>query len=345
VLCATGACGNPAGDDRALAPTAPTATNRGSTNQRMLLTGTLEAVNAEKLVVPRTPSWVIGVRWLAEDGARVKAGDRVAEFDASGQSSALSDKRLAVSRARLDVTSEAARGQGAIGDKAADAERQRAAVDKARIEAATPADLVAVRLHQEKLLALARAEDALAKANEDLATAQRSAALDLRLKEVALSRTTRELGDVERRLGGLVLRAPRDGLVLIGDDPREGRKFRVGSQVWAGFPIATIPDLANTQVRARLSNVDDGAVSPGMRADCILDAYPDRRFAGSIRSVSPVARIEARTQLRFFDVVVALDRTEPDIMLPGLSVRVEVIRNHVSDALPATPQPDAGSGQ
>ena len=66
---------------------------------RLVLTGELEAISSENLVVPRTPSWLLSVRWLAEDGATVKKGDRVVEFDSSSFTSTLEDKRLAVVRA------------------------------------------------------------------------------------------------------------------------------------------------------------------------------------------------------------------------------------------------------
>ena len=88
------------------------------------------------------------------------------------------------------------------------------------------------------------------------------------------------------------------------------------------------------QIRARLSDVDDGAVRPGMAAECILDAYPERRFRGQVRELSPIARVEGRdSQRRFFEVIVSLEHTETSIMRPGMSVRVEVLRRTLPSSL------------
>ena len=47
-----------------------------------------------------------------------------------------------------------------------------------------------------------------------------------------------------------------------------------------------------------------------------------------------MARADGRDGLRrFFDVVVALDQTDPAVMRPGMSVRVEVVRRRAEEAL------------
>ncbi|HEY0712002.1 MAG TPA: HlyD family efflux transporter periplasmic adaptor subunit, partial [Polyangia bacterium] len=110
----------------------------------------------------------------------------------------------------------------------------------------------------------------------------------------------------------------------------------------AGWPVASLPDLSTMQVRARLPDVDDGAVREGMRADCVLDAYPDKVWSGTVKQVSPMARPEGRdANRRFFDVIVAVNQqgaqggsgAAPGLMRPGMSVRIEVIRRRAEGAL------------
>jgi HlyD family secretion protein len=152
---------------------------------------------------------------------------------------------------------------------------------------------------------------------------------------VALDRARRELKELEERLEELTVRATRDGLIQIASNRRENnRKYQVGDQAFAGWAIATIPDLSQMQVRARLPDVDDGAVHEGMQASCFLDAYPTRKFTGVVAAVSPVARAEGRDSTRrFFDVVVRLDKADPAVMRPGMSMRVDVTRRRASDVL------------
>ncbi len=54
---------------------------RGDFEDRILLTGELEAARAELISVPRVPSWQVSIRWLEADGAEVQKGQKVAELD------------------------------------------------------------------------------------------------------------------------------------------------------------------------------------------------------------------------------------------------------------------------
>jgi HlyD family secretion protein len=329
--------GQPAGAAQAgRAPVGPLVVTRGVLEDRMVLTGELEAIVSDNMVVPRTPAWLLSVRWLAEDGATVKKGDRVVEFDSSTFAGTLEDKRLAVVRTGSELYSEEARAAATDADKEMEVERKRAELYKAKVEASVPADLYPKRLYQEKQMALQQKQDAVAKAEDELRAHRRAARLEKTVKTVALTRAERELTDLNARLDELVLRAPRDGLVQLGINRREPsqRKYLVGDQAFPGFVIASMPDLTAMQVRARLSDVDDGAVREGMRAACVLDAFPDKTWKCGVQSVSPVARAEGREATRrFFDVVLKLEQSAPSLMRPGMSVRIEVVRRRVEDAL------------
>jgi multidrug efflux pump subunit AcrA (membrane-fusion protein) len=327
--------GDPIADGgRSRTAPAPVRVVRGALEDRFVLGGELAAVSSENLVVPRTPTWMLSIRWLAADGALVKKGDRVVEFDASSFASALSDKRLAVMRAGGELASERARAAGATADKEMELRRRQAELAKAQVEVKVPEDLYPRRLFQEKQLTVDRQQDALAKAQEELATERRASGLERTVKSLALTRAERELRELKQRLQELVLRAPRDGMVQIELNRREGRKFLEGDEAYPGWAVASMPRVDAMEVRARLHDVDDGTIREGMPVECVLDAYPDQIWKGRVQTVSALARADGREGLRrFFDVKVALDQTAPDRMRPGMSVRIEVIRRQVKDAL------------
>jgi len=240
------------------------------------------------------------------------------EFDGSSFASALGDKKLAVVQAAGELQSEIAKAETTVAEKDMEVQRRKAELEKARTEVDVPADLYPRRLFQEKQMALDRQRDALAKAEEDLTAQRRAGNLEQRVKALAYKRSERELRELRERLDDLVLRAPRDGLVQIAMNHREGRKFLVGDTTYPGWPVASLPQLDAMQVEAQLSDVDDGAVRPGMPAECVLDAYPDRIWKGKVQSVSPIARTQGREGTkRFFDVIVALEKTAPELMRPG----------------------------
>jgi multidrug resistance efflux pump len=333
-LAGAAGCGG-AGHTPAAATAAPSfIVARGTLEDRIVLTGEVEALISENFVVPPTPNWLLPIRWIADDGILLKKGDRVVEFDTSSFTTNLEDKRGAIVRTAAELATQVAKDRATVADKEMEVDRKRTALEKATIEAGVAPDLYPKRLYQEKQLALLTAKDELAKAEDDLAAQTRAARLEQTIKAVARTKADRDLTDVEHVLEALTLRAPRDGLLQVAINRRENRKFLVGDNGQPGWVVATMPDLGALQVRARLSDVDDGGVRAGMRADCVLDAYPSRIWKGAVDQVSPVARADGKdTVRRFFDVVIALEGAASDVMRPGMSMRIEVLRHRAEEAL------------
>jgi HlyD family secretion protein len=212
--------------------------------------------------------------------------------------------------------------------------RGRVERDKARLDAEVPESLLARREYQEKQLALEKAEAILEKATREKGSFEKSAALRIRLCAVKRDAARRQLERAESSLDSLTLRAPADGIFVVGLDYQFGQKLQQGDSVRAGQNLAEIPDLGRMEVEAYLSDVDDGQVAPGLPARCRLDAYPSRTFPGEVLWVGPVAQGKPGfSGRRFFRVRVALKEDDPDLMRPGMSVEVEVIRRRWTDAL------------
>jgi HlyD family secretion protein len=307
---------------------------QGAFERRVLLTGTLEAAQAEELKVPRTESFNLQIRWLIEDGTPVAAGDRVAEFDNSAFAAQIEEKRLAASESESQLARAEAEARRTLAEKQFAVEQKRAELEKARIKADVPEDLLSLREYQERQLALRRAEVELEKAETELAAAREASAADVALQRIALDKARREIRTAEEAIQALTLRAPREGIAFVAVHGWEGRKFREGDTSWPGMTVVQIPDLSSMRVEAALSDVDDGLVAAGMEAVSTLDAFPGERFAGRVVDLSPVAQESARSSLlRFFPVKVALDRVDPERMRPGMSVRVEVFAERREDAL------------
>jgi HlyD family secretion protein len=307
---------------------------RGDLRTRLLLTGELAAGQAEEMVVPRTSSWELQIRWMEEDGVPVKAGQKVVEFDNSSFTSELDEKRLAASEAEKELARAGAEARTATAEKEFAVQQKSSALHAARVSADIPPDLFSAREVQERQLNLRRAEVDLAKAEEDLAAQRQASAADLDVRKIALEKSRREIRQVEEAVGALTLRAPRDGIMLVADHPWEGRKLREGDSAWVGLAVASLPDLSSMIVNADLSDVDDGRVTPGMEVLCALDAYPGETYHGRVEDVAAVAQeAQRRPLLRSFPVRIRLDRVDTRRMRPGMSVRVEVLGPPVRNAL------------
>lgn len=331
LVLAAGAAGGATACDRD-APAGPGAAARtakvagGEVAPRVLLTGELAAETAVDLTVPQTDAWQLTIRWLAEDGATVKAGERVLEFDNSAFTTGLEQKRLAATEAASVLRSFQDVSALSLAVKEHELRQHRIALDKATLLASVPADVLAARTAQERQLAKARAEVAVENAERALAAERRATALELQVKQIELDKTRRAIEVAERAIEELVVKAPREGIVSIGTHPWEERRFQVGDLVQPGFRIATLPDYGRPmQVKAELSDVDDGRVAVGEAGTCTLDAYPDEAQPCTVKEVSPVARSGKRESLRRgFTVTLSLARSDAERMRPGMSVKVDL---------------------
>ena len=309
---------------------------RGDLRDRVLLTGELDSVSAATLEVPRTSEWLIQLRWLEADGTPVKAGQRVAEFDNAAFVADLSEKKLAAIQAADDLEKQRDQNGITVADKAFDAEKAKSDLETAKLSAALDKESLPARVWQENQLDLERMATAYAKAKDDLEAEKKSSALDIQVKQIALDKSLREIQAAEEAIAKVELRAPRDGVVVIANNPREARKIEVGDTLWVGLPVVRLPDLSTMRVKAALSDVDDGRVSVGMKAICTLDAHPEHPIAGVVSEISPVAREPSpKSPRRSFEVMIALSEENHERLLPGLSVKVEILGHEVHDVLVA----------
>lgn len=331
------ACADPASPPNSAAfadaPWDTTPMRRGELVQTWLLAGELQAIGGAQILVPRLPAWETTVRYVVADGAVVKEGDRLVELDTSQIAAELDNKVAQRELAANELASKRAEVAGQIAQKELVLRKAEIALRRAEIQASVPEDLQARKDYLEARINAENARVELEKAAADLDGYRRASDADLEVQRIELRRADRELEEARAAIATMVLRAPRDGIVVIAENRREDRKYLEGDTISVGTTVAEIPDLEAMAVRAWLSDVDDGKIAVGMPVRCVLDAYPDRVFSGRVQSISPVAQESNRRSMqRHFDVRIELLEVDTTIMRPGMSVRVEVESGRVQDA-------------
>jgi multidrug resistance efflux pump len=296
-----------------------------------LLTGELAAVRSNELTVPRLEGGRAQVKWIAEDGSEVKAGESVAELDNTQVAASLEEKRLRLVQAQIALEQREATLGADASQKRLTYEKAVIDRDKAKIDADVPEELRSRKEWHEKQQALLRANAALEKADTDWKTFEESSQAEVSVLRITRDKAARDVEMAERSLRQLALVAPRDGIAIVGRAPNDDRPLQIGDNIWVGFRVASIPDLSSMEVVAFLPEVDEGRVVKGQDARVILETDLDRCFRGKVAEVSAVAQ-----DARFaggFKVRVSIDETDPKAMRPGLSARVEVVRGTYKDAL------------
>jgi HlyD family secretion protein len=99
-------------------------------------------------------------------------------------------------------------------------------------------------------------------------------------------------------------------------------------------------DLTQVRMRAMVNETDIGNVHPGQVANVVVDAYPDRRFVGTVEKIEPQAVIQQSVTM--FSVLIALPNADGALM-PGMNGEATMIvaqRNNVlaipNDAIRST---------
>jgi hypothetical protein len=300
----------------------------------VLLTGELEAVESVTIQVPRTSEWRVQVRWIAEDGATVKRGDKLVDFDNTSFAGNVEERRLAVLRARRTLDRKRAEVTGRLVQSEVAVESARIELAKAELDASVPKHLLSERDYQDRLLALDRTRSLHAKAIADLDVQQRASESEIRVVAIELEKARNDLAEAEESIDALSVEAPHDGIFIVAYSRRESRKIQPGDNLWHGLPVGEMPLLERMRVKARLSDVDDGKVAVGMGTMCTLDTYPDLSFEGTITAITPVAREpHYRSRRTFFEVDVAIEPPDTERMRPGMSVKVEVPLPELDDVL------------
>lgn len=255
----------------------------------------LETVTAPGFVVARRRATVAAevtgrlVEVHVEEGQPVRRGQLLAVLDAG--------------LAQADL--EAARAQ--VGAAAANIDRRAAALREARLALERSLQLNERGFASPVATSAARAELETSEADLAEARAQHVAALQ-------------EVRSQEAHLARYSIRAPFDGVII----DRTAQAGEIISPASAGGAftrtgICTIVDMDELEVELEISEARIGRIRPGLAAEVVLDAHPDKRLPGEVIAVIPTARRDTgtvRTRVRFIDA--------ERLALPDMSTKVTI---------------------
>jgi HlyD family secretion protein len=220
--------------------------------------------------------------------SRVKKGDVIATLDAALFNAAVEQAKanLAVARANRDQAVA----------QAEDSARQLVRAEK---------------LASDKFIATAERDTADANA--------RAAKAKVAAMEAAIQQAQAALHQAEINLRYATIISPIDGVVI-------SRSVDVGQTVAASLAAPTLftiaQDLTKMQVDTSVAEGDVGKVKAGMPVTFSVDAYPGRRFSGTVRQVRDAAQTVQNVVT--YDAVIDVDNAER-LLKPGMTATVQFI--------------------
>jgi hypothetical protein len=283
--------------------------------------GNLRAVRSTPLAVPMVTTGYFRIAWLAPDGARVRAGDVVARFDATELAKVLANAEGDLAAARL----KAGKARSSAGAELDKLERDAA---MARIELEN-----ASRFQKKDALLYSRNDIIESQLDQELAVAKERHARELRHTRQELGRADSALLAVDIRKADLTIRevreslralqvvAPHDGVLILRRNPF-GVVPHVGDIAFSDVVLAEIPDLSAMEAEVYVLEADAGGLAVGRPASVEVEAEPGVEHAARIAHVDAVAKPKLRgSPVQYFAVTLRLDRTDPRVMKPGQRVK------------------------
>ncbi len=144
---------------------------------------------------------------------------------------------------------------------------------------------------------------------------------------------TGRLAAAQKGLDNCTVRAPFAG-IAVSKDAQPGEMVSPIS-AGGGFTrtgIATVVDMTSLEIEVDVSESSIAKVTPGMRVEAALDAYPDWKIPCRVRAVIPSAdRQKATVKVR-----IAFDALDPKI-LPDMGIKVAFLAE-LSAAAGPTPK-------
>ena len=273
------------------------------------------------------------IEWLVPDNSWVTRGQIVARFDASLAERGVQDVGIELSKVDIQVLAkqrELERLLGELGNE----------LDLVDIE-----KVMADEFSFDNLLAYSRYEIIDAMRDKELLE-YRSGHLEGKkdtyrdwegAEEAVLNaaRKTQESKYQEHKsqLDNSEVRAPHDGF-FVYEKTWFGQKIDVGSTVFPGNKIATIPNLEKMEAVLHVLETEAIGISAGQSAQVIIDAYPDRPLSGKISHISATASPIARDiPVKFFTVTVALDDADPEWIKPESLVSAVVAIDRIENTI------------
>jgi multidrug efflux pump subunit AcrA (membrane-fusion protein) len=306
----------------------------GTVDVTIAASGELESKKRAFLGPPTIPRmWQHQIKQMLPENSHVKKGQMVVAFDDKKVQERLRDKLGKQAQAQKELENkkrqEVAEEQKlvlALAEKNMDYKK---AQRKAEI-----VDNSSSKVDQQK----AQIDFTIAKNDLTLATKvlqfhRDNTLLNIKLAQAKLDRLTSKVNALKGYIERLKVKAPMDGLVIYKND-WNGEKPSVGGSVQMGQSVIELAVIEQMQVKAQIDEPDSGNVQVGQVVNITFDSAKDKLFKGKIASLGKVFREKSwQDKRKVFDVIIALDTIDAEVMRPGMTARIEVIQNTLTNVL------------
>jgi multidrug efflux pump subunit AcrA (membrane-fusion protein) len=290
------------------------------------VTGELQSANSWFFGPPAIEDiWNYTIAFMAPDGEVVETGRPVLRFDAQELMIKLRDKNNALNEKQKQLDKAHIVATETLAELALQVEEAKAELDKSRLKAEIPIELLAARDYKENQLLLERAELQFALKKAELEKERVIQDTEVRILEREVGVLEVEAARLQGSISSMTVNAPGPGVVIHVRD-RRNNKMAVGDNVWGGRRVIEFPDLTKLEAHVEIPERESASIRVGQQVRFTMDAVPDRVFFGEIVELASVIHTRSINQPdKVFDARVLLSEPDPDLMRPGMNINAEIL--------------------
>jgi len=293
--------------------------------------GELRAAQSTHITPPEGSRNPRTISWLSPNYGAVSKGDVIARFDISDAEKEAARSGIELNKVDIQVVA-----------KQRDLDRLLSELGH-ELELVDIEKIMADRFNVEDSLAYSRHEIIDATRNKELLD-YRSGHLEgkkgdyserqnAEIEVLDAMRATHESKNQEQRqqIEQAEVLAPHDGF-LVYEKTWFGQQIDVGSTVFPGNKIASIPNLDHMEAVLHVLETEAVGLDEGQQVDLKIDAFPDRPLTGVVSSISATAApIDRDSPVKFLTVIVALDESDPKWITPEAQITAVIHINQIDD--------------
>jgi HlyD family secretion protein len=315
------------------------AVTKGDFIDYIQIRGDIRPAKSIVMAAPLQAGGEMQIMKLVKNGATVKKGDVVVEFDATSLNQRLMERRSELKTAEGEIEQVLAQQKITAEQRQTELTKAKYDVQRAKLDLGKR-DLVSKIEYENAKLSVGDAEQRLKEVEAKIVSNQASAEAEMVGKRRRRDKAQFDVERTQQSIDALKLVAPADGTVNILENPRSGGpfggggvEFREGDRAWAGASILELPDLSSIHLEARLDESDRGRLKVGQTATVKIEAVPGKDFSARVDLISVLARVDFSSgwpPVRNFDLGLVLDELDPRIR-PGMTATARI----AADRLPS----------
>jgi len=297
--------------------------------------GELDAKNSIEIMGPnglrRAQIWNVKIDHIVDEGTVVDSGGYIARLDQSElgdkiqkEQTDLQQTMSQYTQAKLDTALELRKARDELINLKYDIEEKEIILDQSQFE--PPAEIKKAEINVEK------ASRAYNQAVENYSLQKEKSIAVVDEAAAKMMDDKNQLNFLQELARDFTVTAPEPGMVIYRRSWR-GQKQGVGSTLSPWDPVvAKLPDLSKMVSKTFINEVDINTVKVDQKVEIGLDAFPEKKFTGSVIEVANVGEQKPNSDAKVFQLLIEIHESDTTLR-PGMTTSNTIISDEIEDVI------------